>query len=219
MVYREIKLNIDERKARMLESNYEGTIEGYLESELDTLLEEVVPVEELMYLHFDIEAEEKAHDPKKFAVIRLKNQDDICSFMTKWCKTALDFAKDFARNVYEEMEEYSMKAFIDAFGDYESISNTEMFDIFSQACGKENNIGVVATVDVGKALISIQTDTNPQIKEYDIHKFYNAISKVLDEKHALYQHEVEGFEKYLELYNAEILPTPSEQSEEPLQMQ
>ena len=78
-----ITVQMDARKFRALDENYEGTIEGFIESELDELYEQVVPPEQQLGIEGDIKDEEKDHANNKFALICMKDKDEEWDDETK----------------------------------------------------------------------------------------------------------------------------------------
>ena len=71
-----IIINYDARKLEALAKNYEGTLEGFIEYELDNLYEEVVPPELAYKIKTDQDIESRDNSKNRFGLIMLKDDDD-----------------------------------------------------------------------------------------------------------------------------------------------
>lgn len=200
-----ITVHMDARKFRALDEYYEGTIEGFIESELDELYEQVVPPEQQLGIEGDIKDEEKDHANNKFALICMKDKSGSFFIMTDYCKTFLDVAKQYATDVYNDYPEWSIENFKSSFGDYDEI-NEMAFNILSESCGKDMRIGVVAVfnMDENENTLAIKTSENPAIRVFDLDNLYRATTNTINRDHDFYCDQLNEFDEQLGSYEAEI---------------
>lgn len=198
-----IVINYDARKLEALAQHYEGTLEGFIEYELDNLYDEVVPPELAYKIKADQGIEIRDCAESRFALIHMKDGDDEIFITTYESKSFVDVAKVFAENVYIDMERFHMMSLKDYFGDTDVI-NEPAFDIMSAACGKDDRIGVVAKFDIGEDVIDIKTHDNPEWRSFEIECFYRAANAVLDEDNKYYMDDIEHLEQYIKKFNAEL---------------
>jgi len=200
-----ITIRVDSRFYKALAENYEGTIEGFLESELANLYDEIVPPEDAFGIQADIDAEAEDHAKEKFALICMKNDYEDFYIMSADCKTFLDVAKAFATDVYSDLHGYALYNFKSSFGDYDEI-NGMAFNIMRESCGKDNRISVVAIFDMkdGENLLSVQTANEPNVRLFDIDKLYHATRDTINSDCDYYLGELREFEDQLKDNEAEI---------------
>lgn len=198
-----ITIYYDARKLEALAKNYEGTLEGFVEYELDNLYDEIVPPELAYKIKTDQDIESRDNSKNRFALILLKDNDDEVYFTSFECKSFVDIAKVFAEYVYTDMERYSMESIKNYFGDTDVI-NEPAFDIMSAACGKDDRIGVVAKFDIGEDVIDIKTHDNPKWRSFEIEYFYRAASALLNEDNKYYMDDIEHLEQYIKKFDAEL---------------
>ena len=208
MKHEQIVIECDARLLNALREGYtDETVEEYLNKKLGQLIDDYIDKEEMRDIMNDIDLEAEDHDEKKLAVICLKSGKDICCFTTKGCKTFLDVAKDFSENMYEDMERFFMESFVNCFGDSEGQLSEDAFSIIAGTCGKDDRIGVVATLDVGRCLMSVRTAQNPNERVFDINLVNTAAERVIKEGHIFYKDELESFDKHLTTLGAELTDT------------
>ena len=198
-----IIINYDARKLEALAQNYEGTLEGFIEYELDNLYEEVVPPELAHKIKTDQDIESRDNSKNRFGLIMLKDDDDEVYITSFESKSFVDVAKIFAEYVYTDMERYDMMSLKNYFGDTDVI-NEPAFDIMSAACGKDDRIGVVAKFDIGEGVIDIKTHDNPDWRSFEIEYFYRASSALLNDDNKYYMDDIEHLEQYIKKFNAEL---------------
>lgn len=198
-----IIINYDARKLEALAKNYEGTLEGFIEYELDNLYDEVVPPELAYKIKADQEMESRDNSKNRFALIMLKYDDDEVYITSFESKSFVDVAKVYAEYIYADMERLDMTSLKDYFGETDII-NEPAFDIMSYACGKDDRIGVVAKFDIGEGVIDIKTPDNPDWRSFEIEYLYRASGALLNEDNKYYMDDIEHLEQYIKKFNAEL---------------
>ena len=146
MENKEITLSLDKRKVEMLERNYEGTIEGYLESQLETLIDEVVPPEEQTAILADINFENDTRSPEKFALVRIADDYDTVYFTSTSANNLVSFAEMFVEDIYSSIERMTPKSLANLFDNAEPISK-QAYDILCKAFENEPNIAIMIEIN------------------------------------------------------------------------
>ena len=170
-----ITLYLDERVRNALSMYYEGTIEGYLESQIDSLFDEVVPSDVHELIVKDMAIESKATSEDKFSLIAISDGNDTIYFSSDGCKTIKDFGESFMSGIIEDNSyNCDLVYYQSAFVDTETLGKKN-FDVLCSAMNSNDCISFVAKIDMKNKIVSVMENGYSQFTDYAFHCFADSI--------------------------------------------
>lgn len=195
----------DERKLNALEKYYEGTVEGYIEYQLDILFEEVVPYDEQnaieeLNLREEIEAEKTAQENRRFSLNHIREND------TDYYFTDED-ARSFyaAANIYRS---YSRKNIVQNALPKDSLAQAHHFfkkdiskaeyDELLKQFGTSKNIVSVIDFDLDNETASVMQNGESEWHSYMLRDVSTAVFYTNKNKYGNFEFKERKFNEHLE---------------------
>lgn len=198
-----IELHYDSKMLRALAKYYEGTIEGFIESQLDSLYEDYVPEDVIQAIKDDEAYEKKLQGYGNCTLIRIGGYDEEFCLVSYDEKTFMDVAKRYAYDIKEHANDYSYDSLATYFGEQDILSS-QTFSMMAKAFEAEESLNAVVSIDIEGGTIAVREKGMDGYRQFDIEQLSIALNDIRGKEYMLYRDEVEDFEHTLQLYGSEI---------------
>lgn len=201
----DLGLFYDERKLKALEKYYDGTIEGYIEYQLDALFEEVVPndvqnaIEELN-LQEELQADREAQENIRFSLNHIRQNDIDYYFTDREAKTffaAANIYRIYSRRntANSPLPKYSLAQEHHLFRT--DIDKKEYDELLNQY-GMNKHIVSVLDFDLDSGTVKVMLDGESEWHSYMLKNISTAVFYANKNKYGNFNFKEMKFNEHLE---------------------